>query len=301
VELLVVIAIIGILIALLLPAVQAAREAARRSQCNNNLKQMSLAMLNYEGTYKSFCPGDEENPTYGSWGNGGGSYNGGGRAIGWPAFLLPWVESLALWKTMNFNVDAVTVPNGLLPSDANFSTTVASKTPVAYICPSAHKVSGETPGAQKDYAINGGPGAVLSGATTCPERCNAPTCGAGIAWANSGVKLSDLTDGTSGTFMFMEQAHWAAHATAATGNNNPFFSVSYCSEGYIVGSSNGNSPPNCTIPPCNVNQRGPYSDHPGGIMVSWCDGHTSFISNTIDWATYVACMTRANNETLQAP
>src|SRR5688500_11681391 len=83
VELLVVIAIIGVLVALLLPAVQAAREAARRTQCSNNLKQMSLASLNVEDTYKGLPP----HRTADNWPT-------------WAAMILPYVEqsnTLALW------------------------------------------------------------------------------------------------------------------------------------------------------------------------------------------------------------
>ena len=93
VELLVVITIIGILIALLLPAVQAAREAARRMQCNNNLKQSALAMLNHESTYGSF-------PSAG-WGAnwvGDANYGTGRRQPGgWIYAILPFIEQQAVY------------------------------------------------------------------------------------------------------------------------------------------------------------------------------------------------------------
>jgi prepilin-type N-terminal cleavage/methylation domain-containing protein len=106
VELLVVIAIIGILIALLLPAVQAAREAARRSQCTNNMKQVALGMLNYESTVKSFCPGDVDpfppthylGPYQGGYDYWAIGYTMSHDAIGWAVYnrgLLGIVESAA--------------------------------------------------------------------------------------------------------------------------------------------------------------------------------------------------------------
>ncbi|MBN1853785.1 MAG: DUF1559 domain-containing protein, partial [Pirellulales bacterium] len=93
VELLVVIAIIGILVALLLPAVQAAREAARRSQCGNNLKQIGLAILNYESAYKTFPPG----------GITLGPCCGTKSGTSWPISILPQMEEQPLFDQYNFN------------------------------------------------------------------------------------------------------------------------------------------------------------------------------------------------------
>src|ERR1700712_5128327 len=97
IELLVVIAIIAVLIALLLPAVQSAREAARRSQCINNLKQLGLAMHNYQSTARSFPPGASKNPmpnssTYYPWGNWSAQ-----------ALLLPYLEQKPLYDAANFS------------------------------------------------------------------------------------------------------------------------------------------------------------------------------------------------------
>src|SRR5688572_25384501 len=85
VELLVVIAIIGVLVALLLPAVQAAREAARRMQCSNNLKQLALALHNYEGTYKTFPPAGIDS-----------------NQMSWVVMLLPFIEQQPLFGNFNF-------------------------------------------------------------------------------------------------------------------------------------------------------------------------------------------------------
>ncbi|HEX5444026.1 MAG TPA: DUF1559 domain-containing protein, partial [Pirellulales bacterium] len=94
VELLVVIAIIGILIALLLPAVQAAREAARRSACNNNMKQLGLALLNYHDVYSSFPQGYV--------GNTGTAVASNGRS--WMFAILPYVEQQALQNMTSYLV-----------------------------------------------------------------------------------------------------------------------------------------------------------------------------------------------------
>ena len=100
VELLVVIAIIGILIALLLPAVQAAREAARRSQCQNNLKQLGLGLHSYHDANKHFPPGvngrDQKNPAGGA---GTQAYTSDGT-FGWASFILPFVEEKSVYETL---------------------------------------------------------------------------------------------------------------------------------------------------------------------------------------------------------
>src|SRR5262245_60448727 len=107
VELLVVIAIIGVLVAMLLPAVQAAREAARRAQCSNRLKQLGLAMHNYEGSYTCFPPGTiNHRPAAGTvdagddpnGANGAGGFGPNNPAIGgpWICMMLPFLEQPAL-------------------------------------------------------------------------------------------------------------------------------------------------------------------------------------------------------------
>ena len=120
VELLVVIAIIGILIALLLPAVQAAREAARRSQCSNNLKQIGIGMHNFHDTYKAFPVGqaDDDNDSF-----------------GWGVYILPFIEQKPLWDAIN----AHTGTNGEKPV---FVMTPGRHKSLPYPVPCNRNVSG---------------------------------------------------------------------------------------------------------------------------------------------------------------
>ncbi len=96
VELLVVIAIIGTLVALLLPAVQAAREAARSNTCRNNLKQLSLALINYDSSQQEFPGLVNEIPNKGSTKGTNGSYTVG-RRVSWVVMAFPYIENGALW------------------------------------------------------------------------------------------------------------------------------------------------------------------------------------------------------------
>ena len=150
VELLVVIAIIGVLVALLLPAVQAAREAARRSQCSNNLKQLSLACHNFHDTYGYFPSGIRqkawENPdTPNNWGNGRDRWS-------YMTVLLPFIEQQPLYDQLQPHVGAASSPNrpwhnffvtqtwlntAVCPSDAGARSVPAlngGKTPISYHC-----------------------------------------------------------------------------------------------------------------------------------------------------------------------
>src|SRR5438045_2610945 len=101
IELLVVIAIIAILIGLLLPAVQKVRESAARLQCQNNLKQIGLALHNYENANKIFPPGYVSQPEISAMGPPDPQFNDAGPGWGWLTFLLPYVEQDNLYKSFN--------------------------------------------------------------------------------------------------------------------------------------------------------------------------------------------------------
>ena len=133
IELLVVIAIISVLIALLLPAVQSAREAARRIQCTNNMKQIGLALHNYQDAFGSFPLGGIEARFGASWGE---MLNA--TRISWRALVLPFLEQGNLYNSVNF-LFAVGISNsgtqyGVQPGF--IQTTALSTVVTSYICPS---------------------------------------------------------------------------------------------------------------------------------------------------------------------
>ena len=301
VELLVVIAIIGILVALLLPAVQAAREAARRTSCSNNLKQLALAALNYEDSLKTLPPGstggmiDTQNfpspwcdPTNGCglpWGH-----------FSWSATILPFMEAGTLYDRIDFTKPAYAetiwetvggAKSNRGPAGDAANQFVAMNAPKTFTCPSAHRVM---PREQyKDYAINGGTGAC------CPERNKSPASMDGVAFAQSFLKLSQVTDGMSNTFLFLEQAHFGSHSWVAEDwGTNEFIWVHHVSQGYVLSSEHDGtpSPPNCTI----WNHRAAHSDHPGGVQAAMLDGRVIFVSDHIDFSVYKASFSRHGGE-----
>jgi prepilin-type N-terminal cleavage/methylation domain-containing protein len=219
IELLVVIAIIAVLIALLLPAVQQAREAARRTQCKNNLKQMGLALFNYEGTYSRFPL-----PVMVSLGNSTG-YGGCLTSTVWSLAILPYIDQANTFNLYNSNVSAWE------PSNATAVQTVIS----AYLCPSTPR-SGNTITYSNALAVAGGlstvplnltnAGAIdyistiqvqgtLANAVNSSNNASNDLNGWSVgglvepavvsaSFTPFGGRISDITDGTSNTMMVGE-------------------------------------------------------------------------------------------------
>jgi prepilin-type N-terminal cleavage/methylation domain-containing protein/prepilin-type processing-associated H-X9-DG protein len=283
VELLVVIAIIGVLVALLLPAVQAAREAARRSQCNNNLKQIGLAMHNYHDTYNSFPCGYIYR---------GSAFNAL-PDYGWGVFILPFMEQQPFYEQLN--------PAKIPLKDRYISGATAADKQLlqtrfpAYRCPSdtgpalANKVafgsSDHFDVALSNYVgcagWSGPPGAA-------PNIYDYPThakdCG-GMLFGNSWKTFAHCLDGSSNTIFVSEREYkknWAA-TWLGTGRTDSYggggtlrtlfrasFTINY---DYV------SVPPN---PNTNNVSKGWSSNHPGGVNVLMVDGSVHFLPQTTD-------------------
>jgi prepilin-type N-terminal cleavage/methylation domain-containing protein/prepilin-type processing-associated H-X9-DG protein len=210
IELLVVIAIIAVLIALLVPAVQKVREAAARTQCQNNLHQIGLALHSYHDSQKSFPSGyvyqAQANPDYTSPG------------WGWAALILPYVEQGNLAKQINFNLPVEH------PSNLAARTTVLP----LFVCPSDRSTGvftiydkNKTPVAQaatNSYAACHGVG---------PDLDEELDDGNGVFFRNSRVRIADITDGTSNTIAIgeraslMTQTPWAGAVSFGTTRITP--------------------------------------------------------------------------------
>ncbi len=219
VELLVVIAIIGILVALLLPAIQAAREAARRSECTNNIRQIGIAMMNFEASKKKLPAGATQR--YGSDPKTGAAYSGDPTMFSWISVMMPYLEEASLYANVDW-----TIPLGVRNDNGDTSHHIKF---ASYTCPSADPVdiTNDWYGARGNYAGNAGIGTVWMNDTSptqdcaygslnpsygCaphkywpwapkqnPEAPNSSLSRFGTFMVNKGRRMSEFEDGTSKT------------------------------------------------------------------------------------------------------
>ena len=299
-ELLVVLAILGVLVALLMPAIQQVRERAKRTSCANHLRQIAIAIHCFESARRHLPPGskgpinanetfpagwyDPVNGTSMPWGH-----------FSWAAVILQYTEYHTLYEQIDFSKPAYaeTIPlgNGLDrgPAGDPVNRTAALNMPPLFVCPSAYRVQ---PATQfKDYGINYGTG------RTFPERNL--TGNDGIAWVDSAVRFADITDGLSNTFLVLEMAHFSSHAGVPPGlGSNQFMWIDQNSQGYVsCADPDGTlAPPNSTT----TSNRGAHSAHPRGVLSVMVDGHVAWIPNSIDYTVYRALFTRAGGEVIPA-
>jgi prepilin-type N-terminal cleavage/methylation domain-containing protein/prepilin-type processing-associated H-X9-DG protein len=316
VELLVVIAIIGILVALLLPAVQAAREAARRMQCGNNMKQLALACHNYHDTYKKLPPTTHDN-----------RYNVNSRGYSWITKVLPFIEQQALYDGIGISLGG-NIPGtagggtsgmGLRMNDQLNGKRIRQINLVAVKCPS--DVSPElAPNVNNGFSANGGSAVTsykgVTGSNWAWGGLNINTPGGsnnglnrgnGVfdrrmieaqlnLWnADSAVRaFRDITDGTANTLMIGESSNFYSNHTGCW----LFFN-------HTVGTCAW--PPNYKNPATNLpwpvgswNQNYTFhSFHPGGAQFALVDGSVRIISDTIDLNNYRALATIQGGEPVQ--
>jgi prepilin-type N-terminal cleavage/methylation domain-containing protein/prepilin-type processing-associated H-X9-DG protein len=330
IELLVVIAIIGVLIALLLPAVQAAREAARRSQCTNNLKQIGLALHNYVASTDAFPPAGEafsnEYPQYG-WATGPQNFAMKVR-------LLPYMEAGNIFNSCNFDVSALTWGGNAPPviDGTNINYTIRHTKIASYICPSdtnsVNEATIQTP--QTSYGENRG-----------MNRYNDNWTFTGIGYfqghdgaRNKTVNFATIQDGLSNTAAFSEWVKGKGqylqdglHMVYAIPNGTTTFpqgdpdahyklqllcqsttSRSWDYKGEIWTLHDGvrgggySHVPGPNRRSCNQSGDesliGASSYHPGGVNLLLCDGSVKFAKNGIAIRTWHAIGTIANGESV---
>lgn len=279
IELLTCVSIIGLLIALLLPAVQAAREAARRASCTNNLKQIGLALHNYHDALGAFPM---------SYAAGSPFIDGAADTApgwGWAAMILPQMEQPALFNAANFG----------LPVEAPRNTTAARTMLSPYLCP-----SDPTPGAP--FPIDDGSSTVLATvAPTSYAACvgndladsttglNNDGLGNGVMYRNSRVRLADVTDGASNTIVVGERAWsitsgvWPGVVTRGVVRRGP---ANPCpTTGALFYPAATLVQAHCNVLNTDTDTDGGIDDfssrHPGGANVVFADGSVHFLKSVL--------------------
>jgi len=310
IELLVVIAIIAILIGLLLPAVQKVREAAARMTCSNNLKQLGLAIHNYEQTFQMLPTGAETIQGY---------------YIGWPGKIFPYIEQEVMISKMA-SLSGSSLPLRLV-MPIRFNTnphfgqdpiyTNAVKT---FVCPSSEfgvkspddptPSGGATPWFGKEqaalhYRANAGSALANIVTPTAPLNAYCGTTTSGVIFPYSKIKLNDITDGTSNTLLFGETSskkNRVAPLATAWGSIEPWTWGYYSYD------------PQDTNKGClmidhkmvryGINYSGSYgvndmpfsSSHTGGANFSFCDGSTRFMKDSTAITLLQSLATKASGE-----
>ena len=299
VELLVVITIIGILIALLLPAVQAAREAARRMQCTNNLKQIGLALHLYHGQNNALPAG------WRAYDANGLPYAQGNPGWGWAANILPFVEQSNVANNLNYNkpmndpsnVTGITtyLPLFRCPSDVGnntFSFGTTSGSSVTLATANYAGVFG-TRDVHSCYNLSAGTActsdlcAALAGSTTQPGSSN------GVFSHNSSIRFADIKDGLSQTFAAGERNTNIAISDGTTWVGAPPNTYD-CAPGLVIATAG--YPPNSP----NNDTHDFSSNHPAGTNFLMCDGSVQMITQYIDTTVYHALCTYAGNEVISS-
>ncbi|MCY2992602.1 MAG: DUF1559 domain-containing protein [Planctomycetota bacterium] len=317
VELLVVIAIIGILVALLLPAIQSAREAARRTQCNNNLKQLGIALQNYHDTYKRFAIGTREcdaaNTGPGTCGGGlGHIWEGGNHRKGSALVkLMPFLEARSLHESLDLVLDVEGQLDALTPRP----------TIDGYRCPSdPYQNAGAPPG---NYAVSLGAQAMPDQGGACGNQYPGDFFGNGPVGHGStedgqqisgvfsryswSARLADVTDGTANTIALGEiRPNCGDHHRGGWKNSNALWTATTAPINYptcpteLPGYSWGGVAPAGSTP-CNQDaawqtSQGFKSKHPGGALFLFCDGSVHFLNESIEYRTYQALGDRRDGQ-----
>jgi len=295
----VVIAIIAVLIGLLLPAVQSAREAARRSACKNTLKQIGLGVLTLHDALKAFPSSVVDNqPAYDATiGSAGAADNITG--LGWLTTILPYLEQAELHDRL---IGATTASDGSRlnwqsPADAIARTPLA-----AFVCPSDSGTgllnTKRGSFGKSNYLANSGNGAARDSR--------------GVMFINSRIRMTDLTDGSSKTVLAAERTSRAETGGVGRCGGLPcawdgglwiggrLTTPAAWHPGLVMGDIESYGGQASTMVNGGsatwANGWGNSSDHPGGLQTVFCDGSIVFLTDGIDPTTYLRLRWRNDNE-----
>ena len=326
VELLVVIAIIGILVGLLLPAVQSAREAARRMQCSNNLKQLGLALQTYHDAHKGF-------PTQVNYGPGTAMPYATAYHHTWMSSILPYIEQTALYNTIDYRLRAwgqtfinQRVPSFQCPSDASYD--VIRDAHGGILTPTSY---GAAEGFHWWPTANIGPSAPWNGFGD-PIREEGDL--SGVFAVTRWTKMSHIVDGTSNTIVIAETDtvghHGGPFQTTGTGKRRNTSSSVY-RVAFVGTTLNGhggneggtrvrevdgnaknanswfrsgphtNTPSYITAWGINTEWPGASGYHTSGIQTACADGSVHFVNESVNYGTWLKLNAMADNNTMIDP
>lgn len=289
IELLVVIAIIAILIALLLPAVQQAREAARRSACRNNLKQLALALHNYESTHSCLPPGylHKVDPA-------GTAANFMGFA--WGSMILPQLEQNNIYEQFDFHRPGFDLVN-LIPREQSLSV---------FLCPSDpfsenHFVVRDDSAlpveryAAASYAASWGPSSASVNLDDTPLQSR------GVFYRNSNTRFRDIKDGLSNTLALGERTNGPIPGSTSAGGHAVFETAWSAAAREITDLSDDHGHMVLFETQFRPNQiggddKGISAPHEGMGLFALCDGSVKAISENIDAGLYDGLGTRNGQE-----
>jgi len=275
VELLVVITIIGILIALLLPAVQAAREAARSLQCKNNLRQVGVAMHNYHEANGNFPSGVIN---YTCW-----SYL---------TMMLPYLEQSALFDMADFDADRCWNTNATFPDKKG----VPGQTLTVCNCPSDPKAGKLCEYSTLGFFAHGNYYGMIGTARSAND---------GVLYWNSETRVGDIRDGSSNTIACCERGGvtdlswgWWACGAGASGTAPDGTSVSTADGDFLLSAENGHTEGDSEH---TEHRFHPWSYHPGGSHFLMADASVHFAAYSIDHQLFLDLSTRADGEVVEFP